>query len=137
MVEFVADYLGWVVAIVGAVSTFLVVIRKGGKRLRTATAKANQVSDVLLGRPAILHPETGVELAPETPGIGTRMAHIEQWQSDAGSILSTLAETQQEMVRTNARVDLLHDKLNRHIDGGPCPSGGCSGPGVSVTVGGN
>jgi hypothetical protein len=65
---------------------------------------------VLLGRPAILHPETGEVLVPETAGVGTRMAHMEQWQSDASVILSKMADTEQEMVRTNAKVDLLDDK---------------------------
>lgn len=122
-----AEYVGWIVAIVGGLATLLVVLRKARRRLVKAAAKANDVSDVLLGRPAILHPETGEVLAPAAPGIGTRMAHIEKWQDEAGGILGKLADTQAQMVRTNARVDGIDDKLNAHIDAGctgsVCPAG--------------
>lgn len=116
LLEFAADYAGWIVAIVGCTGTVTVIARRLKAKARKGLEEVGQVKDVLLGRPAILHPDTGEVLVPETTGIGTRMAHIEQWQTDAGEILTKMADTQAEMVRTNARVDLLDDKVNRHIE---------------------
>lgn len=117
MLQLVAEYLGWIVAIVGALGTLFVVARRSLRKAGGALAKGNQVFDVMLGRPAILHPETGEVLVPETPGIGTRMAHIESWQTRTDVILEKMADTTSELVRTNRRIDTVHDKLNRHLDG--------------------
>lgn len=116
MLQFAAEYLGWIVAIVGASGTLLFTLRRGGKRLRATSAKVNQVTDVLLGRDAILHPETGEELVAATPGIGTRMASMEQWQSEAGGILRELADTQSKIVHTNLRVDRLEGEFRSHVE---------------------
>lgn len=113
-----AEYLGWIVAIVGALGTLWVVLKKFRRKAVVVADKANAVTDVLLGRPAILHPETGEVLVPETPGIGTRMATIEKWQSEAGPILKQLADTQAQMVRAHTRIDKVEERLEDHINAG-------------------
>lgn len=120
MLQFAAEYLGWIVAIAGAVCTLAVVVKRGGRKVRSGVAKVNQVTDVLLGREAIVHPETGEELVPATPGIGTRMASMEQWQNDAGGILRELADTQAKLVHTNQRVDRIEDEFRDHVEA-VCP----------------
>jgi hypothetical protein len=116
VLEAVADNLGWIVAICGALGTIYVLTRKAGRKAQAFANKANQVSDVLLGRPAILHPETGEVLVDETPGIGTRMAHIERWQSEAVPILKTLAETQSQLAQVYTRLDSVESRLEDHLD---------------------
>lgn len=115
MLQFAAEYLGWIVAIVGAVGTLGVVMQRGGKHVHHLYTKVNDVSDVLLGREEIRHPETGEVLAPAAPGIGARMATMERWAEETGHVLNKLADTQAELRRTNTRVDRLSDDLREHI----------------------
>lgn len=113
MFDLVKDYAGWIVAVVGAVTTLAVVLVKGSRRAANVFEKVNQVSEVLLGREAIVHPETGEILAPSSPGIGTRMAMMEQWQAEAGAILLRLADTNAHIAHLTLRLDQLSEKLNR------------------------
>lgn len=68
-------------------------------KVRRFRARWNQAGDALLGREPIIDPASGRELAPALPGIGQRMATVE----DAVKIL---AEAQ-------ARSEALSQRLSR------------------------
>lgn len=109
------DYLGWAVASLTALVALVLMARKASAKAKVLADRASAVGDVLLGRPAIVHPETGEILLPEAPGIGTRMASIEGWQSEVGPILASLARTQTEMNNAGRRIDRLDEIMTMHI----------------------
>lgn len=64
-----------------AVCTALGLLYVGGRRVFRAIyhliTRTNLVFDTMLGREAIVHPDTGMELAPAQPGLGQRLATME------------------------------------------------------------
>lgn len=92
-----SDNVGWVVAIVGGLVTLAVLARKGWRKARRAITKGGQVIDTLVGREAVVHPETGKELIPATVGIGARMVRLEDaflTLVNQGDRISALEHTQ-------------------------------------------
>lgn len=73
-------------------------------RIRSARAKGDAFSDAILGRPAILHPDTGKELVPAVPGIGARQANIEQQ-------ISVLTGAVSQMANQGRRLDSHEERL--------------------------
>lgn len=73
-------------------------------RIRSVVRTGNAVVDTLVGRDAITDPVTGRELAPAQPGIGVRMAKLE----DA---ISTLAHQDRRIVALETTVDDLGRRM--------------------------
>lgn len=71
--EVVATIAGVVTAVWAALVILRKVLRKAGKTV----GKLNSAAETLLGRDAIVHPDTGAVLAPATPSLGQRMAGLE------------------------------------------------------------
>lgn len=69
-------------------------------KVRQFVRRWTSAGDALVGRPSIYDPASGRELAPELPGIGQRMATVE----DA---VKTLTETV-------AALDSINHRLDRH-----------------------
>lgn len=86
---------------VTAIGGALALLYAGWRRVRRFVLEgrkdARAFKDAILGRDEIIHPETGVILAPAVPGIGARMATIET------AVV--------EMASTHARVDRLEVRV--------------------------
>ncbi|GAA0627405.1 hypothetical protein HPO96_37030 [Kribbella sandramycini] len=95
-------------AVVSALGVFLALGRRLWKRGRVLTTKLGAASDALLGRDAILHPDTGAELAPATPGLGIRLAGLEE-------AVATMARTQAEYAALSGQVTELAGALSAHV----------------------
>lgn len=98
-------------AICGASAGSLRIYRWGRKNVNVLS----KIVEVLLGREAILHPDTEEVLVPETLGIGARMSHMEEWQTSATQVLANIASSQALMAKTNERVDTLETRFDEHI----------------------
>lgn len=87
-------------SIAGTLVILAAFIRWARPKWRRMTSRWTAAGDALLGREAIHEPITGRELAPALPGIGQRMATVE----DA---VKTLTETV-------SRLDAINERLDRH-----------------------
>lgn len=105
----------WIVAVAAALAA---VVFWGARLFRgaaRASRRVNEVFDIIAGRDAIVHPETGKVLAEATPGLGHRLATME-------SAVTSLAETH-DMVATvirrmdgqERRLDELEARVDDHI----------------------
>lgn len=108
MTEHLAQVAGLIVAITAALTIIVSVLRKASKKSRLVLRRADMVAETLLGRPAIVHPDSGEVLADATPGLGTRLGHIE------GAIVN-LAKTQSDVGELTKRVDTLSATVQTHI----------------------
>lgn len=88
----------WLLAVGGAVLLLAGPVRWVVQKTRRGSSKVGAAFDALLGRPEIRHPDTGQVLAEATPGLGARLAHMEQAIID-------LADTRREIVRLTERFD--------------------------------
>lgn len=90
---------------IGAIATALAALYAGWRKAKTVIREgrkdARAFKDAILGREEILHPDTGVILAPAVPGIGARMATIET------AVV--------EMANTHLRVDRLEERVS-HLE---------------------
>lgn len=95
-------------AAVTAIGVLWRATRNPRRKLTAAVHKTNQVADVLLGRPAIRHPDTGVELAPPQPGIGARLSAIEE-------AIAQQAANAEDLRRAHDRIDSLERRIADHL----------------------
>lgn len=109
MLSQIDDYAVWVAAVLGGITALAVIGRWIRKRVRNIARRANNAVDTLLGREEIRHPDTGVVLVPATPGLGERLATMED-------TLNNLSDTRAEMSALTARVDNLASSLEQHIN---------------------
>lgn len=101
------DYAGWIVAIATGLTTLVVFGRWVRKRARQFSQKWDNAREALVGREEIRHPDTGIVLVKATPGLGQRLAHIEE-------NLTVLSDTRSEMQALTSRVDSIASSLEQH-----------------------
>lgn len=92
-----------IVAFSAAIAALWTGWRRTTKVVAEGRKDVRAFKDAILGRDAIIHPESGVELAPAVPGIGARMATIE-------SAVVEMANTHQRVDRLEIRVASLEEK---------------------------
>ena len=110
--------LGAVVALGAAVFAIYKVVTKAAKKYRTIAEKANNLYDSIVGSDAIIDPETGKVLRPAKPSLGTRVATIEDWQSETAHALKTLAENQETVVMVKEQMaNILQSLETRDAQG--------------------
>lgn len=101
------NYAGWIVAVSAGATTLVVFWRWARKRLQRFSHKWDSAREALVGREEIRHPDTGAVLVKATPGLGQRLAHIEE-------NLTVLSDTRTEMQALTARVDSIATSLEQH-----------------------
>lgn len=101
MFELIQEYAGWIVGVSAGLSALGWMVRKAYQKVVAIARKLDNVADTLLGREEIRHPDTGRVLTPATPGLGVRLAHIE--------------EALERLVETDARLSRLETKVEDHI----------------------
>lgn len=115
MLDWIKSSADWLAVTVGGIVAAALVLRWLAKRVRRSWVKWDNAREALVGREAILHPDTGRVLVEATPGLGQRLSSIEEGQRLIGQTLSTLGETQAETAELNRRVGELTDQLGNHI----------------------
>lgn len=98
--------LGWVLGVFAVLGTVAGFFRWVLPRFRETKKDLRAFRDAILGREAINHPDTGVELAPPIPGIGNRMANQEQQ-------MSVLTEAVSAIAGSHKRIDDLEERMGR------------------------
>lgn len=68
----------------------------------------------LIGRDAIMDPDSGKELKPAQPGIGERIGRVETTQHEISATLGSLSSVVEELAQTNAKVVRIHERLDGH-----------------------
>lgn len=104
MLDFIKDSALWLTAVAAALGVLTGAVAWWWKRGRRIAGKIDGALDALVGRPDILHPDTGEVLAPATPGLGVRLATIE-------TALVGLAETHLAMGTLSARVESVEGRV--------------------------
>lgn len=100
-----ADWLAAVAAGLVAVGILYALIVK---RARRFAAKWDNAREVLVGREAIVHPDSGEVLAEATPGLGKRLATME-------STLVALGNTDRGLQALAGQVGDLAEKFGQHV----------------------
>ncbi|WBQ02935.1 hypothetical protein [Kribbella sp. CA-293567] len=108
MLALLDDYAGWIVGVLGGLTALGVVARWVRKRVQTFAQKWDRARETLVGREEIRHPDTAVVLVQATPGLGQRLAHIEQ-------NLTALSDTRTEMQTLTQRVGDLTGRFDQHV----------------------
>jgi hypothetical protein len=90
-------------AILAAITAIFMAWRRARIAVKAGKQDARAFKDAILGRDEIVHPETGVVLAPAVPGIGARMATIE-------TAVVQMADTHLQVEDLRARVSVLEQK---------------------------
>ena len=106
MLDFIRDSALWLTAVAAGVGVLTAAATWWWKRGRRIVGKIDATMDAVVGRPAILHPDTGEVLAPATPGLGVRLATIE-------STLVELAETNAALTVLSSRVGRVEERVSR------------------------
>lgn len=102
-------------AVASALGVLWALGRKLVKRARVGLTKVGAATDALLGRDAVLHPDTGAVLVPATPGLGVRLAGIEETQSDLTSAVATMAKTVADVAALQQQVTDLTGTVHAHM----------------------
>lgn len=98
----------WVVAVSAAGAALLIYGTRLGRAIAAMWRRVNEVFDIIAGREAIVHPETGVLLAEATPGLGHRLATME-------SAITSIADYREEIGTLNHRIDDLASSVQEHV----------------------
>jgi len=106
--QIIADYAAWVVVVSGGLAILWRIASRTRSRVGGALSKWNAGFDTLNGRPAITHPDTGEVLVEATPGLGNRLARME----DA---LVGLSDTRAELGELREQVVIVGNSLSQHI----------------------
>lgn len=107
MLDWIEDSAGWLAGVLAGLAALGVMSRWAVKRARTFSRKWDSAREALVGREEILHPDSGIVLVQATPGLGQRLAKIED-------NLVTLSDTRSEMAAIVARVDSLAASFDAH-----------------------
>jgi hypothetical protein len=110
--EFVKDNAALIVSVAAAIGVLAAGVRWTEKRLSRFSERWEASTDALLGREEIRHPDTGTVLVPATPGLGKRLADIEQ-------TLTQLATTDDRITRLEVwkdehLLDVMRRESERH-----------------------
>jgi hypothetical protein len=70
---------------------------------------AKEFRDAILGRPPVLHPDTGKQLAPAVPGIGARQANMEGQLVVLTQAVASLANQGQRLDDHERRLGVLEE----------------------------
>lgn len=66
-----------IIALGAAGAVLIGVWRWASRRVRSGVHTYGAFKDAVLGREAVLHPDTGAEIVPASPGLGHRMSTVE------------------------------------------------------------
>ncbi|MAE64165.1 MAG: hypothetical protein CMJ18_07800 [Phycisphaeraceae bacterium] len=102
--ELIAIAVG-VTTLLGAVGAFWVKVLK--PRIEAGRKEATAVRDAILGREPITDSITGREIAPALPGIGQRMATVEQALVTLADQGRRLGDLEDEQIDHGERLDKL------------------------------
>jgi len=103
------DRLAAIYTACGLLALWVGWIKLARPKLRRARNRVSGAIDALMGREAISDPVSGKELAPALPGIGQRMATVED-------TLAKLTEVVSEQAKLNGRVDRIEDQVGRNTE---------------------
>lgn len=103
MSDALAAALG-IVGLITAVGGWLKVIRP---RWRRARAQFIAAKDSIIGRPAELDSITGREIAPALPGVGMRLASIEDHNGRLTEAVASLAKSHERLDDHETRISAL------------------------------
>ncbi len=106
--DWIREYSGWIVGVFAGVTTLIIVVRFLVRWFKKFFAKLNAATDALIGREAIIHPDTGAILVEATPSLGKRLNQME------GSIRE-MTEARTEIAALTSRVDSVTDKFEQHM----------------------
>lgn len=79
--------------------------RWGWPRYVAIRITLKEFRDSVLGRPPVLHPDTGEQLLPAVPGIGARQANIEGQLEVLNSAVISLTQTTAALANQAQRLD--------------------------------
>lgn len=85
-------------------------------RIRRARSKVTASFDAILGREEVRDSITGQVVQPALPGIGVRMASVEEAQVHLASAVATLVESQAATNKLTGRVDHVEALIADHAD---------------------
>lgn len=98
-------------AAIAVIAGWLRFVRPRWRRIRRDLVSAR---DAVIGRDAIIDPASGEQVAPALPGIGARMATVEDAQASTSvaldrlaQVVATLAERQAADAALSSKVDAL------------------------------
>lgn len=104
-----SDAAKWVI-LAGGVTGVLAGWWRWGHPLWVAIrVTAREFRDAVLGRPPVLHPDTGAQLAPAVPGIGARQAHMEDQLVVLTGAVAALAHQGQRLDDHDRRIGALEE----------------------------
>lgn len=115
MLDWIKSSADWLAVVVGGLVAAGLVGRWLIRRGRRFAAKWDNAREALVGRDEIVHPDTGAVLVPATPGLGSRLAMIEDGQRLIEENLIVLSQTRAEMTDLSTAVGALGDQLGQHI----------------------
>ncbi|WP_028472128.1 hypothetical protein [Nocardioides alkalitolerans] len=98
-------HAGWITAVGAAVIMLAGLFVWIKKKVREPIQNFNRGLVALVGREAVIDPATGMSLAPPIPGLGVRLAHIEE-------VMSQLAVNDQRTTQVFAQMETIHGRLN-------------------------
>lgn len=102
--ELIALAVG-VTTLLGAVGAFWVKVAR--PRIERGRQEATAVRDAILGREPVVDSITGRELAPALPGIGQRMATVEQALVTLADNQRRLSDLEDEVIDHGERIDKI------------------------------
>lgn len=108
MLDWIKSSADWLAVTFGGLVVLGIVGRWIVKRVRRWSVKLEQVREVLVGREEIRHPDSGRVLVDATPGIGMRLATIEE-------TLVVLGSTDRGLQELGQKVGELADQLGQHV----------------------
>lgn len=106
--ESILTIAAFVTAFAAAAVVLYKTMRWLGRKVVATYQKGDQAFDVLVGRPEILHPETGQVLVPATPGLGMRLATMEH-------AIVSLSHVHRDVTELTERVEEVAETLDTHI----------------------
>lgn len=98
---------GWTGIIIGVGGAAVVVaglMKWVRPKWRAAKNRWGNFETAIIGREAIVHPETGRELAPAVPGIGARQANIESQIGVLTDAVAKIADSHQRIDELDRRI---------------------------------
>jgi hypothetical protein len=108
--EFTGTALG-LGALIALIAGWVKVVRP---KWRAFWRKVTQFIDAIIGREAIVHPDTGRELVPAQPGIALRLMDQEQHMRDQGQQMEILTNAVAKIADSHERLEHHAVRLDQH-----------------------